>query len=94
MLYPFHPAEIHLINLVALMICEFDFVETLQFVVNYGRDNDTVAAVTGSILGAYHGTKGIPAEWKATILRTQLEMGIDLEKMATQLVEWTSEAAI
>ncbi|MEO1448624.1 MAG: ADP-ribosylglycohydrolase family protein [Bacteroidota bacterium] len=86
MTYPFHPAEIYLINLTALMLCEFDFMKTLQFIVNYGRDNDTVAAVAGAILGAFHGTAGIPRDWQEQVLRTQIEMGIDLKAMAHQLL--------
>ena len=46
---PFHAGEIHLVNLTALVYSDFDFASALEFVVNYGRDNDTTAAVTGSI---------------------------------------------
>ena len=49
---PFHAGEIHLINLTALLFCDLDFAKTLEFVTNYGRDNDTVAAITGASLGA------------------------------------------
>jgi len=51
----FHPGEVHQINLTALLFTDFDFEKSLAFVTNYGRDNDTVAAITGAILGALHG---------------------------------------
>ena len=51
----FHPGEVHQINITALMFTNFDFQKSMEFVVNYGRDNDTVAAITGAILGAFHG---------------------------------------
>ena len=86
--YPFHAGEIHLINLTALLFNDFAFRESLAFVVNYGRDNDTVAAVTGAILGAYHGYNAIPEDLKSTVLKTNKEkLGIDLEDMAKQVTE-------
>ncbi|MEM7375674.1 MAG: ADP-ribosylglycohydrolase family protein [Bacteroidota bacterium] len=86
--FPFHAGEIHLINLVALLFSDFDFRKGLEFVVNYGRDNDTVAAVTGAILGAYHGFDKIPEDLKSPVLATNREkLGIDLELMANELSE-------
>lgn len=40
-----------------------DFEEGLIKVVNRGNDADTVGAVAGSLLGAYHGFKNIPPRW-------------------------------
>ena len=85
----FHPGEIHQINLTALLFTDFDFQKSLEFVVNYGRDNDTVAAITGAILGAYHGYAKLPkasAEIVLSVNKNQL--GIDLEAMAERLVEF------
>ncbi|MBK8502631.1 MAG: ADP-ribosylglycohydrolase family protein [Saprospiraceae bacterium] len=83
---PFHAGEIHLINLTAIEFCEGDFKKTIEFVVNYGRDNDTVAAVTGAILGAYTGAKNLPDDWKKIVEKTNKEIiGIDLEKIADQI---------
>ena len=48
----FHSAEIWQILVTALEFGNGDFEKTMQFIVNYGRDNDTVAAVAGMILGA------------------------------------------
>ena len=83
---PFHAGEIHLINLTALEFCEGDFKKTIEFVVNYGRDNDTVAAVTGAIMGAYLGAKNLPSDWKKIIEKTNKEIvGINLEKIAREI---------
>ena len=85
---PFHANEIHLINLTALAFANGDFQKAMEFVVNYGRDNDTVAAVTGTILGAYLGYKRLPqllAQQTIEVNREQL--GIDLEDLAQRMVE-------
>jgi len=85
---PFHAGEIHLINLTALIFAEFDFQKAMEFVINYGRDNDTVAAITGTILGAYHGSKGLPPDMCSTVIMTNKEkLGIDLEDIAGQLTD-------
>ncbi|MEM7656854.1 MAG: ADP-ribosylglycohydrolase family protein [Bacteroidota bacterium] len=85
--YPFHPAEIHLVNLTALMITDFDFQLALEFVINFGRDNDTTAAVTGAILGAMHGAEALPPKLVQQTLASNRELGLDLEQMAQRLVE-------
>ncbi len=85
----FHPGEIHQINLTALLFTDFDFQKSMEFVVNYGRDNDTVAAITGAILGAFHGYSNLPKESATLVLAVNKEqLGIDLEKIAEQLVEF------
>ncbi|MEZ5042927.1 MAG: ADP-ribosylglycohydrolase family protein [Saprospiraceae bacterium] len=83
---PFHAGEIHLINLTALLFCDLDFAKSIEFVTNYGRDNDTVAAVTGAILGAYWGASRLPAYLKDPVLRTnKQQLGIDLPALAERL---------
>lgn len=83
---PFHAGEIHLINLTALMFCELDFAKSIEFVTNYGRDNDTVAAVTGAILGAYWGASRLPAHLTEPVIRTNKnELGIDLLALSDRL---------
>jgi hypothetical protein len=85
---PFHAGEIHIINLTALLYSEGDFEKAMAFIVNYGRDNDTVAAVTGAILGAYHGYSGLPQGLaKPVLLTTRETIGIDLEALASQLTD-------
>lgn len=88
----FHPGEIHQINLTALLFTNFDFQKSMEFVVNYGRDNDTTAAITGAILGALHGYANLPKESVDLILSINKEqLGIDLEAMADQLVAFIIE---
>jgi hypothetical protein len=85
---PFHAGEIHLINLTALIFTDFNFRKAMEFVINYGRDNDTVAAITGTILGALHGYNGLPADMRLAVLETNREkLGIDLEDIAVQLTD-------
>ncbi len=85
---PFHAGEIHLINLTALEFSGGDFMKAMEFVTNFGRDNDTVGAVTGAILGAYWGVSKLPPQLVAKAIKTNREtVGIDLEKLAQQLVD-------
>jgi hypothetical protein len=82
---PFHPGEIYLIALTGMMVCDFDFRETMEFITNYGRDNDTVGAVAGGILGAFHGYAKLPADWKKKVEATAPLQGYDLPAMAQRL---------
>lgn len=85
---PFHAAEIHLINLTALEFGQGDFAKTIEFVVNYGRDNDTIAAVTGAILGAYLGYDRLPTHLAERSMRVNEELlNISLEQLATDLTD-------
>ncbi|MCI4671951.1 MAG: ADP-ribosylglycohydrolase family protein [Bacteroidia bacterium] len=86
-MYPFHPAEIHLVCLTALLIGEYDFREVMAFIVNFGRDNDTTAALAGAILGAYYGIDGIPKDIREPVIIRQKEMGVDIEAIAKKLSE-------
>lgn len=85
---PFHAAEIHLVNLTALLFSNFDFEKAMTFVINYGRDNDTTGAVTGAILGAYWGADKLPKDMVAKILAVNKEhLGTDLEDVANKLTD-------
>jgi ADP-ribosylglycohydrolase len=80
---PFHAAEIHLQVLTALLFNDFKFTETLIFLTNYGRDNDTTAAIAGAILGAFHGYEKLPKSMRETVLKVNKNhLSIDIEKMA------------
>ncbi|CAM3464236.1 ADP-ribosylglycohydrolase family protein [Zobellia roscoffensis] len=84
---PFHSGEIWQILVTALQYGEGDFEKTLQFIVNYGRDNDTVAAVAGMILGAKDGYSNLPVTLRTQALKVNKEnMGIDLEALAREMV--------
>lgn len=85
----FHPAEIYLITLTAMLYHDFEFEPTMAFITNYGRDNDTVAAVAGAILGAYHGAANLPPEMKTQVFHVNREeLGIDLEALAKRMTDW------
>ncbi|MFT7250158.1 MAG: ADP-ribosylglycohydrolase [Arcticibacterium sp.] len=83
---PFHAGEVHLQVLVAMLYADFDFMGTMQFLVNYGRDNDTTAAVAGGILGSFHGFENLPKEEREKVIKVSREvLSIDLEKLAQTL---------
>ena len=82
----FHSAEIWQILVTGLEFGNGDFEKTMQFIVNYGRDNDTVAAVAGMILGAKLGYSHLPKDLKETAVQVNKEyMGIDLEQLAKEM---------
>ena len=84
---PFHAGEIWQIMIAGLAFGEGDFEKSIQFIVNYGRDNDTVAAVAGMILGAKDGYANLPIELRTEVLRVNKEqLGIDLEALASSMV--------
>jgi hypothetical protein len=83
---PFHAGEIWLQSLTAMIYADFDFMGSLVFLVNYGRDNDTTAAVVGGILGAYYGFEQLPQLEREQVLKVNKELlGIDLEQIAKEL---------
>ncbi len=83
---PFHAAEIYLITITAMLYADFDFEKTMAFIVNYGRDNDTAAAVAGAILGTYLGADRLPSAAVSQLLRVNRELlNTDLEKMADEM---------
>jgi hypothetical protein len=83
---PFHAGEIWLQTLTAMIYADFDFMGSLIFLVNYGRDNDTTAAVAGGILGAYYGFEQLPNREKYQVLEVNKSLlGIDLEHVAQEL---------
>ncbi len=84
----FHSGEIWQILVTALQFGEGDFEKTMQFIVNYGRDNDTVGAVAGMILGAKDGYSGLPVALRTEAVRVNKEnMGIDLEALAREMTK-------
>lgn len=84
----FHAAEIWQIFIASLAFAEGDFNKGVEFAVNYGRDNDTVAAITGFVLGAQIGFDRLDESLKQQILDTHKNvLGIDLEAMAKRYAE-------
>lgn len=84
--HAFHAGEIWQILVAGLEFGQGDFMKTMQFIVNYGRDNDTVAAVAGMILGAQLGFDALPERERRLVLRFSREqLGMDLEAMAREI---------
>ncbi len=82
----FHAGEIWQILITGMEFGQGDFEKTLQFIINYGRDNDTVGAVAGMILGAKDGYSNLPVDLRMEVLETNRELlGIDLEEMARKM---------
>ena len=87
-LIAFHAGEIWEILIAGLKFGGGDFETTLQFIINYGRDNDTVGAVAGMILGAKDGFHQLPEQLKTEVLAINRDvLGIDLEALADELTE-------
>lgn len=85
---PAHAQEILLVTLTALLYSEFDFQSCMEFIVNYGRDNDTSGAVAGAILGAYWGFDKLPQALKEQVVQTNRKnLGIDLEALAAEITD-------
>ncbi len=84
---PFHAEEVYRIHLHALAFSRGNFMDAMVFITNYGRDNDTVAAITGGVLGAMIGYAELP-DLKHEVVNAQRDiLGIDLEQLAEDLVE-------
>ncbi|MCP9770181.1 ADP-ribosylglycohydrolase family protein [Lacihabitans sp. LS3-19] len=84
---PFHAGEIHLQVLTAMLFSDFDYIKTMQFLVNYGRDNDTTAAIAGGILGAFVGFEKLPADKEKVIEVSKNQLDTDLELLAQKLTK-------
>ena len=83
---PFHAGEIYLQTLTAMLYADFDFKNTLVFLVNYGRDNDTTASLAGGILGAWYGYEKLPIVEREKVLKIGKEkLDLDLVKLAEEL---------
>ena len=84
---PFHAGEVWQILYTGLEYGGGDFEKTMAFIVNCGRDNDTVAAVAGMIIGAKDGFSNLPKDLKKEVLKVNREViGIDLEALAKAIV--------
>lgn len=85
---PLMSGEIFQITLTAMLYGQFDFRKSLEFAINFGRDNDTSGAIIGAILGAYHGAAKLPADLVQPVLKTnRTHTETDLTKLADDLTE-------
>ncbi|MEM9887897.1 MAG: ADP-ribosylglycohydrolase family protein [Bacteroidota bacterium] len=85
---PFHAHEVYAITLYALLYAEGDFMDAMCFVTNFGRDNDTVAAVVGTVLGIQNGYAQLPEDIAKQVVEANKEvLGIDLVELSKLLSE-------
>ena len=81
------PSQLHSIEevplaLAYLLIGQGDYTWTVLGAINYGRDSDSIAEMSGAILGAMHGKSGLPERWAREIGERNR---IDFETPARQL---------
>ena len=67
-----YPSQLHSIEevplaLAYLLIGQGDFAKTVLGGVNYGRDSDSIAEMSGAILGTMLGKSGLPERWAREI---------------------------
>jgi ADP-ribosylglycohydrolase len=67
-----------------LVVAKGDFLEAIRGAANYGRDNDSIAGMAGSIAGAMHGDSVIPEGWAEQVNRANR---VDLDPLATDLTK-------
>ncbi|MEU3182769.1 ADP-ribosylglycohydrolase family protein [Streptomyces sp. NPDC006923] len=65
-----------------------DFRRTVLGSVNYGRDCDSIATMSGALAGALSGESGVPAEWAARVAEASR---LDLHAPARALTRVASE---
>ncbi|WP_037842288.1 ADP-ribosylglycohydrolase family protein [Streptomyces sp. NRRL F-5126] len=87
------PSRLHSIEelpvaLAMLLIGGGDFESTVLGSVNYGRDCDSIATMSGSIAGALGGSGAVPAAWGDEVARASR---LDLHGPAAELAAVTRE---
>ncbi|MEU7580505.1 ADP-ribosylglycohydrolase family protein [Streptomyces sp. NPDC041068] len=87
------PSRLHAIEefpvaLGMLLVGEADYRRTVLGSVNYGRDCDSIATMSGAIVGALHGESAIPADWTKRVAEASR---LDLHAPAAALTEVTEE---
>ncbi|MFC4497416.1 ADP-ribosylglycohydrolase family protein [Streptomyces ovatisporus] len=87
------PSRLHSIEelpvaLGMLLVGDGDFRHTVLGSVNYGRDCDSIATMSGAIVGALYGDAAVPGEWSEEVARASR---LDLHAPAASLSEVTRE---
>jgi len=87
------PSRLHSIEelpvaLGMLLVGDGDFRRTVLGSVNYGRDCDSIATMSGAVVGALYGEAAVPAEWSEEVARASK---LDLHAPASALAEVTRE---
>jgi ADP-ribosylglycohydrolase len=65
-------------------LTEGDVIEAVQLATNLGGDCDTIAAIVGSMCGAYSGADKIPTDWTDLLEKVN---HYDFEKYTNELFE-------
>ncbi|MFE2634522.1 ADP-ribosylglycohydrolase family protein [Streptomyces scopuliridis] len=87
------PSRLHSIEelpvaLGMLLVGRGDFRHTVLGSVNYGRDCDSIATMSGAIVGALYGEESVPKEWSTEVARASR---LDLHAPAASLARVTRE---
>ncbi|MFJ6630351.1 ADP-ribosylglycohydrolase family protein [Streptomyces sp. NPDC091376] len=87
------PSRLHAIEelpiaLGMLLVGDGDYRRTVLGSVNYGRDCDSIATMSGAIAGALYGEEPIPPDWVKTVAEASR---LDLHAPARSLTEVTHE---
>lgn len=87
------PSRLHSIEelpvaLGMLLVAGGDFRHAVLGSVNYGRDCDSIATMSGALAGALHGEQGVPAAWAKTVAEASR---LDLHAPARTLTEVARE---
>jgi ADP-ribosylglycohydrolase len=78
-------AEEALAIAICCALCASDFTDGVLMAVNHSGDSDSTGAITGGILGTWHGVAEIPARWL-----NRLELCTAIERMALDMDAITS----
>lgn len=81
-----YPLEIVPVALGMFYFYKGDYKQTVLGCVNFGRDNETIAAIAGEMAGAFQGIDAVPAEWLQLVKEENKEQA-DLELIAEQMCE-------
>lgn len=87
------PSRLHAIEelpiaLGMLLVAGGDYRRAVLGSVNYGRDCDSIATMSGALAGALHGERAVPADWATTVAEASR---LDLRAPARTLAEVARE---
>ncbi|MFS0698090.1 ADP-ribosylglycohydrolase family protein [Streptomyces nitrosporeus] len=87
------PSRLHAVEelpvaLGMLLVAGGDYRHAVLGSVNYGRDCDSIATMSGAIAGALHGERAVPGEWAKTVADASR---LDLHAPARTLAEVARE---
>ncbi|MEU0832015.1 ADP-ribosylglycohydrolase family protein [Streptomyces sp. NPDC005969] len=90
------PSRLHAIEelpiaLGMLLVADGDYRHTVLGSVNYGRDCDSIATMSGALAGALHGEAAIPATWVKTVAEASR---LDLHAPARTLTDVAREVFV